>query len=105
LKHANSPARRETACAGARRRRSSCQSSTLAHQSEQVFAAALIPIINPATLQTISTSGLCFALSRYSGCWIGFKRSARRSRVPSVYSDPSRVEIVLPTDFEMPRAD
>src|SRR5215475_12733276 len=28
-----------------------CQSSTLAHQSEQVFAAALMPIINPATLQ------------------------------------------------------
>src|SRR6204780_5705853 len=25
-----------------------CQSSTLAHQSEQVFAAALMPILNPA---------------------------------------------------------
>src|SRR5262249_56923622 len=28
-----------------------CQSSTLAHQSEQVVAAAMMPIIHPATLQ------------------------------------------------------
>ena len=50
-----------------------CQSSTLAHQSEQVFAAALMPIINPATLQDYLDLGLLgFALSRYSGCWVGF---------------------------------
>src|SRR5579872_5930434 len=48
-----------------------CQSSTLAHQSEQVFAAALIPVINPSTLQDYLDLGLYgFALSRYSGCWI-----------------------------------
>src|SRR3954471_19948074 len=46
-----------------------CQSSTLAHQSEQVFAAALIPVINPATLQDYLDLGLYgFALSRFSGC-------------------------------------
>ncbi len=43
-----------------------CQSSTLAHQSEQVFAAALMPILNPATLQDYLDLGLYgFALSRY----------------------------------------
>src|SRR5207248_3330728 len=50
------------------------QSSTLPHQSEQVFAAAMIPVINPANVQEYLDFGLLgFALSRYSGCWIGFK--------------------------------
>src|SRR6266478_3725086 len=81
-----------------------CQSSTLAHQSEQVFAAALIPIINPATLQDYLDLGIYgFALSRYSGCWVGFKAIGETvESSASIYSDPSRVDIVRPTDFEMP---
>ncbi|MBI5263794.1 MAG: indolepyruvate ferredoxin oxidoreductase family protein [Bradyrhizobium sp.] len=81
-----------------------CQSSTLAHQSEQVFAAALIPILNPATLQDYLDLGIYgFALSRYSGCWVGFKAiSETVESSASIYSDPSRVQITLPTDFEMP---
>ena len=51
-----------------------CQSSTLPHQSEQVFAAAMIPVVNPANVQEYLDFGILgFALSRYSGCWIGFK--------------------------------
>lgn len=51
-----------------------CQSSTLAHQSEQVFQAAMIPILNPSTIQEYLDFGLYgFALSRFSGCWTGFK--------------------------------
>src|SRR5271168_1368584 len=81
-----------------------CQSSTLAHQSEQVFAAALMPIINPATLQDYLDLGLLgFALSRYSGCWVGFKAiSETVESSASIYSDPSRLQVALPTDFEMP---
>jgi indolepyruvate ferredoxin oxidoreductase len=81
-----------------------CQSSTLAHQSEQVFAAALMPILNPATLQDYLDLGLYgFALSRFSGCWVGFKAiSETVESSASIYSDPSRVQVVLPTDFEMP---
>jgi indolepyruvate ferredoxin oxidoreductase len=81
-----------------------CQSSTLAHQSEQVFAAALIPVINPSTLQDYLDLGLYgFALSRYSGCWIGFKAIGETvESSASVYSDPERINIVTPTDFEMP---
>lgn len=81
-----------------------CQSSTLAHQSEQVFAAALIPVINPATLQEYLDLGLyAFALSRYSGCWVGFKAIGETvESSASLYSDPSRVQITLPSDFEMP---
>ena len=81
-----------------------CQSSTLAHQSEQVFAAALMPILNPATLQDYLDLGLFgFALSRYSGCWVGFKAIGETvESSASIDSDPSRVDVVLPSDFEMP---
>src|ERR1700733_1432462 len=81
-----------------------CQSSTLAHQSEQVFAAALMPVLNPATLQDYLDLGLYgFALSRFSGCWVGFKAiSETVESSASIYSDPARVQVVLPSDFAMP---
>jgi len=81
-----------------------CQSSTLAHQSEQVFAAALMPIINPASLQEYLDLGLYgFALSRYSGCWVGFKAIGETvESSASIYSDASRAQVTLPTDFELP---
>jgi indolepyruvate ferredoxin oxidoreductase len=81
-----------------------CQSSTLAHQSEQVFAAALMPIINPATLQEYLDLGLYgFALSRYSGCWVGFKAIGETvESSASIYSDATRAPVVLPDDFELP---
>ena len=71
-----------------------CQSSTLAHQSEQVFAAALMPVLNPATLQDYLDLGLLgFALSRFSGCWVGFKAiSETVESSASIYSDPARVQ-------------
>src|SRR6266516_3563406 len=54
-----------------------CQSSTLAHQSEQIFQAAMMPILNPANIREYLEFGLYgFALSRFSGCWVGFKAIA-----------------------------
>jgi indolepyruvate ferredoxin oxidoreductase len=81
-----------------------CQSSTLAHQSEQVFAAAMMPVLNPATLQDYLDLGLLgFALSRYSGCWVGFKAiSETVESSASIIGDASRIEIVTPDDFAPP---
>jgi indolepyruvate ferredoxin oxidoreductase len=81
-----------------------CQSSTLPHQSEQVFAAAMIPVVNPATVQEYLDFGILgFALSRYSGCWVGFKAiSETVESGASVWVDPERVRIVLPADFQLP---
>ena len=81
-----------------------CQSSTLAHQSEQVFAAALMPVVNPATLQDYLDLGILgFALSRYSSCWVGFKAiSETVESSASIVSDPDRIKIITPDDFEMP---
>ncbi|MBO4222292.1 indolepyruvate ferredoxin oxidoreductase family protein [Bradyrhizobium neotropicale] len=81
-----------------------CQSSTLAHQSEQVFASALMPVVDPATLQDYLDLGILgFALSRYSGCWVGFKAiSETVESSASIISDPDRIRIITPDDFEMP---
>ena len=81
-----------------------CQSSTLAHQSEHIFAAAMMPILNPATLQEYLDLGLLgFALSRFSGCWVGFKAiSETVESSASIYSDPSRIDIITPDDFTAP---
>ena len=81
-----------------------CKSSTLAHQSELAFMDASIPVLNPAGVQEILDLGLYgWAMSRYSGCWIGFKTIAETvESSASVYVDPHRVDIVTPDDFEMP---
>lgn len=80
------------------------QSSTLAHQSEQVFEAAMMPVLNPATVQEYIDFGLYgFAMSRFTGCWVGFKAiSETVESSASIDVDASRVKIAIPSDFEMP---
>ncbi len=80
------------------------KSSTLPHQSEYAFMSSFIPVLNPANVQEYIDYGLYgFALSRYSGCWIGFKAVGDTvESSASVSIDPHRVKIVLPDDFQMP---
>ena len=80
------------------------KSSTLAHQSEHILKACCIPVLNPANVQDYLDFGLHgFAMSRYSGCWIGFKcvTDVVESGA-SVIVDPDRVQVKLPTDFALP---
>ena len=79
------------------------KSSTLPHQSEHIFKACLIPVLNPANVQDYLDLGLHgFAMSRYSGCWIAFKCVTDVVESgSSVIVDPGRVEVKLPTDFAM----
>ena len=80
------------------------KSSTLAHQSEHILKACLIPVLHPANVQEYLDFGLHgFAMSRFSGCWIGFKcvTDVVESGA-SVEIHPERVQIVLPEDFAMP---
>ncbi|HJP20816.1 MAG TPA: indolepyruvate ferredoxin oxidoreductase family protein [Alphaproteobacteria bacterium] len=78
-------------------------SSTHAHQSDHAFTAAMIPVLNPASVQEYLDFGLLgFAMSRFSGLWVGFKMVAEAlESSASVYVDPGRVDIRLP-DFEIP---
>src|SRR5215471_1315416 len=81
-----------------------CKSSTTAHQTEYAFMDYGIPVLNPAGVQEFLDLGLHgWALSRYSGCWVAFKVVAETvDSSASVYVDPHRVEIVAPTDFDLP---
>jgi indolepyruvate ferredoxin oxidoreductase len=81
-----------------------CKSSTLAHQSELAFIDASIPILNPAGVEDILDLGLYgWALSRYSGCWVGFKTVAETmDSSASVRLDPDRARVVIPRNFAMP---
>ncbi|HXU53338.1 MAG TPA: indolepyruvate ferredoxin oxidoreductase family protein, partial [Casimicrobiaceae bacterium] len=80
------------------------KSSTLPHQSDHQFSAAMIPVLYPSSVQEILDLGLHgWAMSRYSGCWVGFKCvSDTVESSASVYVDPARVDIVVPDDFPLP---
>jgi indolepyruvate ferredoxin oxidoreductase len=80
------------------------KSSTLAHQSEHILKACLIPVLHPANVQEYLDLGLHgFAMSRFSGCWVSFKCVTDTVESgASVVIDPERVPIVLPQDFAMP---
>ncbi len=80
------------------------RSSTVAHQSEHAFKAAMMPVLAPSGVQDYLDLGLHgWAMSRYSGCWVGFKAVADTiESSASIDLAPERLEIVLPTDYELP---
>ena len=80
------------------------KSSTLPHQSDHQFSAAMIPVLYPSSVQEIIDLGLHgFAMSRYSGCWVGFKCvSDTVESSASVSLDSERINIIVPDDFPLP---
>ena len=83
-----------------------CRSSTLPHGSEHEFVSAMMPVLNPAGVQDILDLGLLgFAMSRFTGRWVGFKTIAETvESSASVDVDPFAMQVVLPgdADFGMP---
>jgi indolepyruvate ferredoxin oxidoreductase len=80
------------------------KSSTLPHQSEHIFKACLIPVLNPANVQDYLDLGLHgYAMSRYSGLWVAFKcvTDVVESGA-SVIADPARISTKIPHDFQLP---
>jgi indolepyruvate ferredoxin oxidoreductase len=80
------------------------KSSTAAHQSDHIFKACGLPVFFPANVQEILDLGLhAFAMSRYSGVWAGMKtiQEIVESSATAMI-DPERVQIRIPTDFQMP---
>ncbi|MEY2631912.1 MAG: hypothetical protein RIR00_566, partial [Pseudomonadota bacterium] len=80
------------------------RSSTLPHQSEHAFKAAMMPVLAPAGVQEYLDLGLAgWALSRYCGCWVGFKAVADSvESSASVDIDPLRLAFVTPDDDTLP---
>jgi indolepyruvate ferredoxin oxidoreductase len=80
------------------------ESSTTAHQSEFHFLDVMIPILNPAGVQEILDYGLYgWAMSRYTGAWVALKCMHETVESTAVIDGSlGRVNIVTPTDFQMP---
>jgi indolepyruvate ferredoxin oxidoreductase len=80
------------------------RSSTLAHQSDHALIHCGVPILYPANLQEYLDFGLMgLALSRYSGCWIGFKCVTDIiDGSASIRIDAERLRIELPGDYSPP---
>ncbi|MBK8360439.1 MAG: indolepyruvate ferredoxin oxidoreductase family protein [Comamonadaceae bacterium] len=80
------------------------KSSTAAHQSDHIFKACGTPVFFPASVQEILDLGIhAFAMSRFSGIWSGMKtiQEIVESSATAMI-DPERVQIQIPTDFQMP---
>ncbi len=80
------------------------ESSTTANQSEYAMVDAMIPVLNPASVQEILDYGLYgFAMSRYSGAVVSYKCVHDTvEATASVEVSDERYKIITPDDFEMP---
>jgi len=81
-----------------------CESSTTCHQSEFAMVDAMIPVLSPSGVQEILDFGVIgWALSRYSGCWVGMKCVKDTvEATASIDVDIDRVKIVLPDGVQNP---
>jgi indolepyruvate ferredoxin oxidoreductase len=79
-------------------------SSSLPNQSDHLFMHCYIPLVHPASVQEFLDLGIHgWAMSRYSGCYVGFKTLADTVESSAIADvDPMRVLVHLPQDFELP---
>jgi indolepyruvate ferredoxin oxidoreductase len=82
----------------------SCKSSSIPHQSDHAFMAAVIPVLYPSSIHEFVEYGLLgIAMSRYSGCWVGMKfisDTAETTATIDLAGEARR--FVIPEDFAMP---
>ena len=79
------------------------ESSTVLHQSDFAMVDAYMPVLSPAGVQEILDYSLYgWALSRFSGLWVGLKTMKDTVEVTSVVDgDPFRLDFVTP-EFDVP---
>ncbi len=79
------------------------ESSTVLHQSEWAMVDAYMPVVSPAGVQEILDYGVYgYALSRFSGLWVGLKTMKDTVEATSVVDGrPDRMKLFLP-EFAMP---
>ncbi|CUH88951.1 2-oxoacid ferredoxin oxidoreductase [Phaeobacter sp. CECT 5382] len=74
-----------------------CVSSSMPHQSDVAFMSWFMPVLNPADVSEFLSYGeYGFALSRYSGTWVGFKA------VSETVESARSVELQTDRDFTYP---
>lgn len=80
------------------------KSSDSAHQSEHTLIAAMLPVLYPATIAEIIEFGLFgWALSRFSGCYVGLKTITDTLDLSATVELPDAFRpYALPDDFPLP---
>ena len=77
-------------------------SSTFPHQTDQIFEAVMMPVLQPADASEIIEFGLAgIALSRFSGLWVALKTIAETAEQASTVTVPSGRQFIAP-DIAMP---
>ncbi|MDK9703557.1 MAG: indolepyruvate ferredoxin oxidoreductase family protein [Sulfuritalea sp.] len=81
-----------------------CVSSSMSHQSDFVMQAWSMPVVNPANVAEMLEFGLYgWALSRYSGAWVGFKAiSETVESAMTVDLDAIKPRFTAPAGFVAP---
>lgn len=80
-----------------------CVSSSMSHQSDVALMSGYMPTISPASIAEYIEFGLYgYALSRYSGMWIGFKAISEIVESAASVDLPAPRDFIEPTDFDMP---
>ena len=79
------------------------ESSTTLHQSDWAMVDCYMPVLSPAGVQEILDFGLFgYALSRFSGLWVGLKTMKDTVEATSVvHGDPHRLSFLTP-DIALP---
>ena len=80
------------------------KSSTVAHHSQQALAAHSIPTLYPSDAgEFVQFALLGWAMSRYSGCWVGYKvvNETVEQTLTSEF-DPNEFKLELPDRGELP---
>ncbi|MBN7763950.1 indolepyruvate ferredoxin oxidoreductase family protein [Nitratireductor aquibiodomus] len=74
-----------------------CVSSSMPHQSDVAFMSWFMPTLNPASVsEYLAFAEYGYALSRFSGMWVGFKA------ISETVESAASVDIPAPRTFETP---
>ncbi len=80
-----------------------CVSSSMSHQSDVAFMAFFMPTLNPASVAEYIEYGLYgFAMSRYSGCWVGFKAISETVESAASVNVGVTPTFHVPKDYQAP---
>ena len=80
-----------------------CVSSSMPHQSDVAFMAWFMPTISPSSIAEYEKFGLWgYALSRYSGMWVGFKAISETVESACSVEITPLPQFVMPQDFTPP---
>ncbi len=80
-----------------------CVSSSMPHQSDVAFMTFMMPNLNPASVAEYLQFGLYgFALSRFSGMWVGFKAISETVESAMSVELPPYPDFTMPEDFVVP---